>query len=119
MLTATPIPNDMEDWGGYMPFIEPQNANEFWEEKSRKELDFKEDEDPFALDDLHPAAKLKFTTRAFKDWIAHRRIEPVRQGAYLERIWRKTILRRTMSSSIPFNNGRMIRDSFMTLLCND
>ena len=46
-----------------------------------RDLGFQEDEDPFALDGQHPIAKLQFTTRAFVDWIAHRRIEPVRQGA--------------------------------------
>ena len=117
MLTATPIPNGVADWGGYMPFIEPKDADLLWGEESLRNLGFAADQNPFDLHDQHPAAKLQFTTRAFKDWVAHRRIEPVRQGAHLERIWRKAILRRTMSSSIPFHGGRLIRDALPRLHC--
>ena len=43
--------------------------------------------------------------RAFKDWIAHRRIEPVRQRVYLERIWRKSIY------NVEFNPVRNTSDN--------
>ena len=107
-VTGTPTPNGIKDWAGYMPFIESQNADKWWSKKSLKEMNFEEDENPFAVPDDHPAAKLRFTAKAVKNWILRYSINAVEQGQRLSQIWKKVLIRRTHSSRIPFDAAKTI-----------
>ena len=111
MISATLIPNGITDWSGYMPFVEPFEAEEWWSERSLREMNFEEDEDPFSVFDDHPAAKLQLTTRAVKDFILTHRIGPAEKGFRLAKLWKQMIIRRTPQSLIPFGTGRKIADS--------
>ena len=108
LITATPIPNGIEDWRGYMPFIQHKDADQWWAEDSLDEMEFEGDENPFDLDDAHPAAKLQMTSQAARDWIFANRIDPATKGLYLSRVWERCMLRRTYSSRVPFEVGPTI-----------
>lgn len=111
MISASPIPNGIQDWMGYMEFIEPFDAEHWWSRPSLQQMNFDEDEDPFVLDDDHPAAKLQITKAAVKDWILTSRINPAEKGVRLAKIWKKMVVRRTPQSRIPFGSGVRIADS--------
>ena len=108
LVTAIPIPNGIEDWKGYMPFLEHQDAESWWTRDALDGMGFEEDMNPYAFDDGHPAAKLQMTTRATRDWIYANRIDPAMKGLYLSKVWQKCMLRRTYSSQIPFKTGPTI-----------
>ncbi len=38
LITATPMPNGIDDWKGYMPFIEHQDADQWWSDASLNEM---------------------------------------------------------------------------------
>ena len=83
MVSATPIPNGIDYWLGYMTFIEPFQAEGWWLERSLRQMNFREDMDPFLLPDEHPAAKLRINKSATKDWILTRQISPAEKGVQL------------------------------------
>lgn len=93
-----------------MPLIEPHGAEKWWSPESLREMNFKEDENPYDVPDDHPAAKLQITTKAVKEWIFALRVDPVTKGVHLAKMWKRILLRRTFSSQVPFNDGRKISD---------
>ena len=97
IVTATPMPNGVESFGGYMPFLESREADEWWSPESLADMDFEEDANPYDLADDHPAAKLQLTRKAVKDWIYALRVDPVTKGARLQKIWKRVMIRRTNS----------------------
>lgn len=58
----------------------------------------------------HPAAKLLFTKRAYKDLIARVGVDPVTKGNHLAQLWKRVLLRRTHSSCNPFEGGQRGRE---------
>ena len=108
IVIATPMSNGVEDFRGYMPFLEFREADEWWSPESLADMDFDEDANLYDLADDHPAAKLQLTRRAVKDWIYALRVDPVTKGARLQKIWKRVMIRRTNSSMISFENGRRI-----------
>ncbi|KAF6227951.1 hypothetical protein HO133_007679 [Letharia lupina] len=103
-------PNGVEDFRGYMPLIEPHGAEKWWSPESLREMNFKEDENPYDVPDDHPAAKLQITTKAVKEWIFALRVDPVTKGVRLAKMWKRILLRRIFSGQVPFNDGRKISD---------
>ncbi|KAI4113662.1 MAG: hypothetical protein LQ338_008138 [Usnochroma carphineum] len=108
LATATPIPKGIRDWEGYMPFIEHKDAAKWWSNVSPKQMKVKKDVNPFDLDDDHPAAKLRLTSKACKDFISPLSVGTVAKGLRLGQIWSETLLRRRNASRVPFENGPMI-----------
>ena len=115
LVTATPIPNGIDDWRGYMPLIEHQDADAWWTPGSLAVMGFAEDRNPYELDDGHPASKLQMTTRAARDWIYAARIDPTMKGIHLAWVWQRCMLRRTYSSRIPFGTGPTIGSKLPTV----
>lgn len=111
LATASPMPNGIDDFKGYMPFLEHSSAEIWWSEKSLAEMEFKEDENPYDLTDDHPAAKLQMTSTAVKKWIFAARVDSITKGVRLNKIWKRIMLSRTNSSKIPFMTGRTIGDN--------
>lgn len=64
----------------YMPFLRSLDADKWWDKMSVKETKFKDDENPFAVPDDHPAAKLRLTIWGVSDWILRYSINPDEQG---------------------------------------
>lgn len=108
MVSATPMPNGIIDWAGYMAFIEHPDANDWWKENSLHDMHFAADLNPFDVPDDHPAAKLRLTQRAYRDWIQRAGVDPVTKGRHLAQIWKRVLLRRTHSSRVPFEGGSRI-----------
>ena len=110
LATASPMPNGIEDWKGYMSFIEHEDADTWWSAQSLKELDFAEGQNLFDMPYWHHAAKLQLTTKAIKDWILAIRLDPVTKELRLAQVWEHVLLRRTKSITIPLQNGEKIGD---------
>lgn len=73
-------------------------------------MQFAADLNPYDVPDDHPAVKLRFTKRAYKDWIARVGFDPVTKGNHLAQLWKRVLLRRTHSSCIPFKGGQRVRE---------
>ena len=108
-VTATPIPGGIKDWASYMPFCQSSKASKWWSNKSLQELGFNEDDDPYALPEGHPAEKLQVTMQAYRGWVKNVS-NAIDQGFRLGKIWKRTILRRTHGSRIPFADGPFVGD---------
>lgn len=119
MLTATPIPNGIDDWKGYVEFIKPSDMSDDSMDpeqvrkmklpKHIKPRDF----NPFHEDLVsreHPAAWIRFTMRAAQEHIFSTSVSDEIKGINLHSIWKSCLMRRTNSSMIPFNTGRKISD---------
>lgn len=78
--TASPLPDGILDWKGYMPLIESLHADQWWSRASLPALGVEEDVDPFSVPDNHPAAKLRYTTRAVKDFVMPAGVSSVDKG---------------------------------------
>lgn len=63
------------------------------------------DVNPFDLDDDNPAATLRLTHRGMKDFIW---APGTQSGQRLGQIWQQCLIRRTLTSTIPFDGIRMI-----------
>lgn len=107
-ISATPMPNGIDDFRGYMLFIEPWKADQWWSERNLTEWNFAADANPYDLPDDHPATKIQLTSAAVKDWIFTYRIDPATKGAHLAKLWKRVLLRRTFSSRVPFHHGKNI-----------
>lgn len=64
LASATPIPNGISYWLGYMTFIEPSNAGQMWSQESLDRLGLDELSNPFLLPKDHPGYALCSTRRA-------------------------------------------------------
>ncbi len=81
LATAISISNGINDWLGYMPFIEVSDT--LWEPRQDIDLDTL---DPFALEDNDPFAVLRYTQEAVRRFILPRNITSVLQGSRLNTI---------------------------------
>lgn len=112
MVTATPIPNGIYDFQGYMGFIENRHTETWWSQEELQPHGLTDQVNPFDdLEDLHPAARLRLTFTAAKDYIFNNNIPAAVQGRRLAAIWRVVLIRRTNSSRIPFTTGPSIGES--------
>lgn len=70
LATATPIPNGVMDFKGYMRLIEMPEAEEWWSPESLFAMGLEEDVDPYlSIPDDHPGVKLRLTEIAAKNFI--------------------------------------------------
>ena len=68
VVSATPMPNGIEDWAGYMSFIEHLDADQWWEEASLNAMGFAHVLNPYDVNSNHPAAKLVRTEHWAAAW---------------------------------------------------
>lgn len=77
----------------FSPLIQSLNTERWWSPRSLERLGVNDDVDPFALPENHPAAKLRWTVRAYKDFIQPPGVSSVDKGIRLSQIWKKCLLR--------------------------
>lgn len=85
LATASILPNSIDDFRGYMSFIDMENRG-LWSDESLKKLGVDASCNPFLLDDDHPAAVLRLTSEASEEFITGPDADKVRAGAYLQKI---------------------------------
>jgi hypothetical protein len=107
LATATVISNRIDDFTGYIKFIEP--TKDLWtdENMAKWNIDPKTT-NPFLLPDDHPAAVLRTTTRAVQKWITDEGLDQDKTGYYLAMIWKRIMIRRTYASPNPADPSRKI-----------
>lgn len=104
MVTATVLPNDISDSEGYIHLIE--GGRNLWNPLSLQTLGVSDDVNPFELPDDHAAAALMLTLRAVKTYITAPQANPQKRSFYLQKVWRKCLIRRTYVSQDPAQPGR-------------
>jgi hypothetical protein len=108
LVTATPIFNSYNDLAGLHPFFLPTDNDAMWD-------DVPPQLNPFDLPADHEHAKLILSREAIRRFILggnHELVGPdnVVRGLRLRKVWQHMMIRRTLSSSIPFQGGRCIGD---------
>lgn len=106
LLTATPIYNSVMDFKGFERFIFP--TQDLWDDASLTAMGLETDINPFELPDGHPGQALMATTKATSKYIWHESVPDALKGERLGKIWRQCLIRRTLSSTIPFDSDRNI-----------
>ncbi|KAM5448074.1 hypothetical protein MaudCBS49596_005660, partial [Microsporum audouinii] len=97
-LTATPLFNSLLDFQGFQQFIFTQDADSAWD-------GIPEDTNPF---EQHEHKHLIMTPRAMDSFVWHKNVSSSTAGARLAKVWEKCLVRRTLTSRIPFNTGAVI-----------
>lgn len=108
LMSGTPISNGIDDHWGYMPFLEHGLAEYLWSEEGLKDLNVHESINPFNCADDSEIAVLRLTEKAFKRFIMPKRVPQNLQGRRMASMWKLFLIRRTNSSSIPFNTDNTI-----------
>ncbi|KAI9035722.1 putative DNA repair helicase rad5 [Aspergillus affinis] len=108
LVTATPIFNSYNDMAGLLPFLLPPKNDDLWIGVDPKT-------NPFTLPDTHPQAQLILTNEAVQRFILKASDElvcpdSVVRGLRLRQLWKHLMIRRSLSSCIPFANGKRIGD---------
>jgi hypothetical protein len=68
---------------------------------------YKPAEDPYLLDDDHPAVKYRFTSFAFKKWIVdNKKLNEFEKGIRAQSVLRWFVLRRDYSSAMPLGSDQ-------------
>jgi hypothetical protein len=112
MFSGSPTPRGLHDWVAYLTLFEHENLA-----KKAKFSDdtcgYKSTEDPYLLDDDHPAVKYRFTSFAFKKWIVdNKKLNEFEKGIRAQSVLRWFVLRRDYSSIMPIGS-----DQTMAGLC--
>ncbi|KAM0123353.1 hypothetical protein ACHAP3_011196 [Botrytis cinerea] len=110
LATATVLSNRIEDFGGYMKFIETDKN--LWNDENLTKWGLAErgDFNPFTLPDDHPGAVLRLTQRAVERWITGPKKDNRNSGHYLSKIWKKVMIRRTYASPNPRHPEKKIAE---------
>lgn len=107
LLTATPSYNSIEDFKGLLPFILKPSNDRLW-----NDLGVDRNTNPFTLDDDDPRAVLRLSRDSVNRFIwKDNALVGGAVGHHLGKIWQRCMLRRCLSSRIPFDGGIMIGDS--------
>ncbi|KAI9041146.1 uncharacterized protein KD926_007416 [Aspergillus affinis] len=109
LVTATPIFNSYNDMAGLLPFLLPPKNDDLWIGVDPKT-------NPFTLPDTYPQAQLILTNEAVQRFILKTSDElvcpdSVVRGLRFRQLWKYLIIRRSLSSCIPFANGKRIGDN--------
>lgn len=99
MVTATVLPNDITDCEGYIQLVE--GGRDLWNPANLQKWEVSEDVNPFELPDDHPAAVLRLSLQAVKNWITGPKADTLKRSFYLQKIWKKCLVRRTYVSKDP------------------
>ena len=73
------MPAGANDFAGYMKLLERPNLN-LHNEQNLRTMDVEEWVNPYRLNDHHPAAKLRLTRKAAKDFIFNSAVAPQIKG---------------------------------------
>ena len=106
-LTATSMSAGANDFEGYLKLLERPDLN-LYDERNLKAWDVEDWVNPYRLNDDHPAAVLRLTRRAAKEFIFRNSIAPQLKEDYVRQIWKQCLLRRTYTSTMPFGSSRII-----------
>jgi hypothetical protein len=104
-LSATPLHNSHYDFEGFEGFIFSPETEKLWEPANLQQLGVTETDNPFALPPDHPGRRLILTKRAAANFIWHRSIHKAIQGERLGMIFEQCLIRRSLTSRIPFRTG--------------
>ncbi|KAG8528913.1 uncharacterized protein KY384_006602 [Bacidia gigantensis] len=123
LVTATPMPNDVTDFRGFFKLIQRKDHDQLWSKASLLNMNVKENVNPYALPDTHPAVCLRMTMKAAVAYIFPTTIPDTTQGNRLAMVFRQCLLRRTYASKVPFYTGepigsRMPRVQSFIIVCN-
>jgi hypothetical protein len=115
LVTASVLPNRIEDFAGYIPFLEP--LEELWSSENLQKWGKVDGPNlnPFLFADDDPACCLRMTTRAVKRWITGEKKNLKKAGYYLGMIWEQCMIRRTYASPNPQYPEQKIGDSIAHL----
>lgn len=89
LMTATPIPNGVMDFAGYMPLIEPLNSDDLSSDKSLKKFGVDRRIHPYTLHRDHPASVLRLTKEAAREFIFRPAVDKIEQGELLAIVWQE------------------------------
>lgn len=101
IMSGTIFYNSIMDFAGYVDLIVAEEANRVWDQPDKmRELNVGPDDNPFALEDSHAAAFLRFTRRALDRFVFSNSITVAVASVRLKIIMPSIMVRRTLSSVI-------------------
>jgi SNF2 family DNA or RNA helicase len=106
LLTATPFYNALQDFRGYVPLLFKQPSS--YTAKHLADLGLSEKSNVFSPD-IDPAAHhLRFTEEAMNKFVLATNVDSEKAGMWLRSVLPELMIRRTLSSCIPFDTGKQI-----------
>ena len=106
-LTVISMPAGVFDFMSYMNILERPNLN-LYKEENLQTWSISEWKNLYRLDDDHSTAVLRLIRKAVKIFIFRITVTSAMQSQYIRTIWKECLIRRTYSSQISFNSGRII-----------
>lgn len=113
LATASVLPNSIQDFAGYIRFIE--NDNTLSQPEKLAAIGVDKDINPFILPDNHTAVALRLTSIAVEKFITSTSKHKDQAGHYLSKIWAQCMVRRTYASPDPQDPARKVGDSIVPL----
>jgi hypothetical protein len=111
MFSGSPTPRGLHDWVAYLTLFEHEDLAK----KAKFDDDtcgYKPAEDPYLLDDNHPAVKYRFTSFAFKKWIVdNKKLNEFEKGIRAQSVLRWFVLRRDYSSMMPIGSDQTMAEN--------
>jgi SNF2 family DNA or RNA helicase len=108
MFSGSPAPRGLQDWISYLSLIENDELagkGEFPDDS----CGYKPDEDPYLLDDSHPAVKYRYTAFAFRKWIVeNKHISECEKVIKAQSVLKHFVLRRDYTAACPLGSDRTI-----------
>ncbi|OBT70727.1 hypothetical protein VF21_10289 [Pseudogymnoascus sp. 05NY08] len=113
LATATVLPNGINDFEGFVNII--QANTDLWTLENLQQWGVRRDVNPYEPPDDHPAAVLRMTLHAVHTWITGPNASLEKRGFYLEKAWKRCLLRRTYASKDPSDHNKVIGESLPRL----
>jgi hypothetical protein len=113
LATASVLPNGIQDWDGFMKFVDI--GRNLWSDENLARWNVTKNVNPFELADNHPAAKLRLTSKAVEAFITGETAKKAKSGFYLQKIWTKCLIRRTYASADPLDASKTIGEALPKL----
>ncbi|OBT86740.1 hypothetical protein VE02_06275 [Pseudogymnoascus sp. 03VT05] len=113
LATATVLPNGINDFEGFVNIIQPKS--EIWTAENLEKFGVNWDVNPYELSDDHPAASLRLTLHAIQTFITGPDASLEKRGFYLQKAWKRCLLRRTYASQDPSDPNKIIGESLPKL----
>lgn len=113
LATASVAPNRVNDFQGYMEFVD--TGIDLWTDENLRKWEVTDKINPYELADNHPAACLRYTTKAVKKFITNvdkakkpSPAPPDKSGFYMSMVWQRCMIRRTYASKNPAKPNHLI-----------
>uniref|UniRef100_A0A093V772 Serine/threonine-protein kinase pakH n=1 Tax=Talaromyces marneffei PM1 TaxID=1077442 RepID=A0A093V772_TALMA len=108
IMSGTIFYNSIMDFAGYVNLIVAEETNRVWDQPDKmRELNVDPGDNPFALDDSHAGAFLRFTRRGLDRFVFSNSITVAVASVRLKMIMPSIMVRRTLSSVIRIR-GQMV-----------